>query len=197
MIAGYEKSNNKMKLWTRQHKNVLKELEDGDVYRAKKIYIQEKNDTISGYYLKLYDWYVQKAEKIVPRPQGVSYPIWLSTTSELMLRPTEDTIILELEVDREHIVVTSFEKWGYVVNYWYVPLNKEDEKKHNEELKKYGIGDESALVMGDKGNFYPLLKNKIIKSWERMFDVSSEDIGTTQATLWEIKREWVVDIIHK
>ncbi|AOY78149.1 DUF3841 domain-containing protein [Clostridium formicaceticum] len=196
MLTNYSSSNNKVKLWTRQHKQVLKELEENGIYHAKKEYITEKMDDISEYYLKLYDWYVKEAEKIVPRPDEIiKYPIWLSTSSETMLQPTEDTIVLELEVPREYVVITDFERWGYVVNYWYVPLDKEDEKKHNEELKRYGIRDESALYMSHKGNFYPLLRNKIIKSWNRIFDSNLPTSGITQATLWEIKKEWIVNIL--
>ena len=51
--------------------------------------------------------------------------------------------------------------------------------------------------MSDKGNFYPLLKNKIIKSWERLFEPFDEKSTLSQATVWEIRKEWVVDIIHR
>lgn len=111
-----------------------------------------------------------------------------------MLQPSEDTVILEIEVEKHKVVITDLEKWGYVVNYWYVPLNKEDEEKHNYELIKNGIGDESALYMSHKGNFYPLLRNKIIKSWDRIFEGSSSQNSITQATIWEIKKEWIVSI---
>lgn len=196
MASIQKPTHDKIKLWTRQHKDVLKELEEKSFYHVKKEYILAKNDTISSYYFHLYDWYISHAEKIVPRPEGVQYPIWLSTSSDTMLQPVEDTVILELEVEREHVVITDFDKWGYVVNYWYVPLDKEDEKKHNEELKKNGIGDESALYMSHKGNFYPMLKNKIIKSWERIFEISEESDVLTQATLWEIKKEWLVKVLY-
>lgn len=189
--------NDKVKLWTRQHKNVLDELEKYGVYRVKKEYILEKMDTISNYYLNLYEWYGRNAAKIVPRPEGAIYPIWLSTSSEMMLQPTEDTIILEIEVDRKDVIYTDVNKWGYVVNYFYLPIDPEDEEIHNKELKKFGISDESSLIMSDKGNFYPLLKNKIIKSWERLFEPFDEKSTLSQATIWEIKREWVVDIIHR
>jgi len=194
MTLEQQASDEKITLWTRQHQGVLKELEEKGVYRVKKEYIEAKNDSISGYYFQLYDWYVKHAEKIVPRPHGVEYPIWLSTSNEMMLQPTEGTVILTLNVQRKNVVISDFEKWGYVVNYWYVPLDREDEIRHNEELKKYGIGDESALYMSYKGNFYPLLRKKIIDSWNRIFDVSDDSACLSQATLWEIKKEWVVDV---
>ena len=124
----------------------------------------------------------------MPRPEGAIYPIWLSTSSEMMLQPTEDTIILEIEVDRKDVIYTDVNKWGYVVNYFYLPIDPEDEEIHNKELKKFGISDESSLIMSDKGNFYPLLKNKIIKSWERLFEPFDEKSTLSQATIWEIKK---------
>lgn len=189
-------SNDKVKLWTRQHKNVLTELKKHGVYRVKKEYIMGKMDTISDYYLNLYEWYGKNADKIVPRPKDVKYPIWLSTSSEVMLQPTEDTVILAIEVDRKEVIYTDMNKWGYVVNYFYLPTDTEDEKRHHEELEKYGITNESSLITGNKGNFYPLLKNKIIKSWERLFDPFDGEGTFIQATIWEIRKEWIVDIIY-
>ena len=39
----------------------------------------------------------------------------------------------------------------------YVPLNLEDERAFNEELKRYGIENEMALVTESLGNYYPCL----------------------------------------
>lgn len=183
-----------VRLWTRQHAGVLDIIERNGAYRAKKEYIMLKNDNISDYYLKLYDWYIKHAEKIVPRPDDAVYPIWFSTSPDMMLQPTEDTISMEIETERRFVVFSDFEKWGYVVNYWYVPLSKEDEIRHDEELKKYGIGDESALYMSHLGNFYPVLRNKIINSWNRIFEISDKTDSITQATMWEIRKEWIVNI---
>ncbi|HCJ56373.1 MAG TPA: hypothetical protein DHV55_02555 [Clostridiaceae bacterium] len=80
------------------------------------------------------------------------------------------------------------------MNYWYLPIDNSDEEKFNDELKRMGIGDESELYRGHKGNFYPHLRSKIIRSWERLFEGVEEITPTTQATLWEIRKEWVTDI---
>ncbi len=182
-------------LWTRQHENVLKELEASGGYKPRKEHLAEKFDTIWDYYANVYGWYVKRAEKIVERPEGAEYPIWLSCTSEMMLQPTEKNVIIQLEVPMDKVVFTDSEKWGYVSNYWYLPIDKEDEKKFNEELKKMGIGDESELYMGHKGNFYPHLRSKIIKSWERLFEENHQITSITQATIWEIRKEWIINII--
>lgn len=189
-------NSDKVKLWTRQHKNILNEIEKYGVYKVKKEYILEKMDTISDYYLSLYKWYGKNASKIVPKPEDVTYPIWLSTSHDMMLQPVDGTVVLEIEVNKRNVVYTDVNKWGYVVNYFYLPLNEEDEEKHNAELKRYGISDESSLIRTNKGNFYPLLKSKIIKSWDRLFEPFDINSTLSQATLWEIKKEWVVNIIH-
>ena len=46
-----------MRFWTRQHEAVWDELQKTGQYIVKKEYIEEKNDTISEFYLKLYEWY--------------------------------------------------------------------------------------------------------------------------------------------
>ncbi|MFV0520408.1 MAG: DUF3841 domain-containing protein [Lachnospirales bacterium] len=190
-----KKPNETIKLWTRQNKNILNDLEKNGVYKVKEEYISNKMDTIFNFYIERYEWYTKRASKVVPMPEGALYPIWLSTTSDIMLQLTEDTVILELELDKNKVVFTDMNKWGYVINYFYLPLDLEDEAKHNKELKKLAIGDETALIMGDKGNFYPLLKNKVIKSWDRLFEPPKEITAEVQATLWEIKKEWIRNII--
>lgn len=196
MRTDLKAEDGRVRLWTRQHKNVIDQLNEHGVYRVRKEYILEKMDTISDYYLNLYDWYSRNASKIVPRPEGVFYPIWLSVSSEMMLQPTEGTVILEIEADKSEVIITDMDKWGYIVNYFYLPLDSEDEEKHNEELRRFGISNELSLIKGDNGNFYPLLKNKVMKSWERLFHPFDHQSALLQATMWEIRKEQVVNIIN-
>ena len=56
-----------------------------------------------------------------------------------------------------------------------------------------GIGNEAALVSGPKGNFYPLMKQKILKSWDRVF-VPSENMDNNVGTIWEIRPEWIREV---
>lgn len=184
----------KMKVWTRQDIRILEHLQEYGFYRCKAEYIENKMENFAEYYKKLYQWYGKRSENIVPRPdQNIEYPIWVSIDEEMQLRPVEGTVILELEIDSTQIVITDVEKWGYVVNFFYLPLNYDDLAKYNNELKRYRIADESELIMGSKGNFYPLLKKKIVDSWERLFDPYKLS-GVMQGTTWEIKKEWVQKI---
>lgn len=182
-----------MRLWTRQVPEVLDELQKKGVYRVKKEYIKMKNDTIADFYIKLYEWYTREARKYIEIPEELKYPIWLSTSEENMLQPVEDTVILELEIPKENFLVCSMDCWGYRVNYWYIPLDTEDEENHKKELKRLCISAEDDLVLTDKGNFYPLLRRKIVQSWQRVFTMQSKNKQDEVATAWEIRREWIRD----
>lgn len=178
-------------MWTRQVPEVLDEIEKHGRYVCKKEYIEQKNGTISDYYLKLYDWYTREAGKYIHISKELKYPIWLSVDEEMMLQPVANSVILELEVPEDSYLLCNMDGWGYRVNYWYIPLDREDRLKHEEELKKYGIVNEEDLIMTDKGNFFPLLRNKIKSSWSRVFTIPPAKKEEAAATVWEIKKEWV------
>jgi len=186
----------KITLWTRQNKKILNSFENG-IYRCKEEYIDEKMENFSDYYKKLYKWYSRKAEKIVPKPdQEIKYPIWVSVDEDMQLRPNDDSIIFKLSIPKNKVIITDSEKWGYVVNFMYLPKGDKDYKEHKEILKKYNISDPTELIMGDTGNFYPQLKRKVEKSWDRLFqDYNISDVR--QGTIWEIHEEDIIEVLKK
>lgn len=183
-----------MILWTRQVKAVWEELESSGVYRVKKEYIEKKNDTIAEYYLELYRWYTKEAGKYMDLEAAQEYPVWLCIDEDNMLQPVEDTVILKVEVPLDKVLLCNMDAWGYRVNYWYIPLDDADAEKHKKELKRYGIGEEDELISTDKGNFYPLLRKKLIDSWSRVFTLTAEKKEQVTATTWELQREWVKEV---
>lgn len=191
-----ELSGKTLRAYTRQHPQVLKTLEQTGVYRVQKSHIEEKNGAISQYYLELYDWYVRHAERLVPRPEGAEYPIWLFLEEENKLPSLPGSVCLELEILRDLVVLTDVERWGYRVNYLYIPMDEKDRDAREAELKRNGIGNETALIQTGKGNFYPLLKRKIIQSWDRVFEDPATGSGLCQGTVWELKREWLRGAVY-
>ena len=187
-------AGDKVILWTRQVPEVWEELQNTGIYRVKSEYIQRKNGTMAEYYLNLYRWYTREARKYLKLPEEVSYPIWLCLDEKNMLQPTENTVILKVEVPVRQVAVCNMDAWGYRVNYWYIPLDNEDEKRHRDEFRKYGISEEDDLISTNKGNFYPLLKKKIIDSWSRVFTLMPEEKESFTATTWELRKEWVKEV---
>lgn len=180
-------------LWTRQVSEILGEIKDYGVYKVKEEYIRKKNDTISDYYLKLYKWFTDEAKKYVD-VKG-EYPIWLSVADEFRLRPVEDTVTLKLRVPSKEVLLCNYDAWGYTVNYFYVPLDEADKARHKEELTKNGLVSDDELFLTSKGNFYPLLKREVVKSWERIFTLKPTDLNACLvAVTWEIKKEWIEEV---
>ena len=67
-------------------------------------------------------------------------------------------------------------------------------RKYKPQLKKYGIASEDSLVTTSKGNFYPLLRQKIIKSWDRIFTIQPDDPSLMVGTCWKLKKEWIREV---
>ena len=186
--------NKTITLWTRQVPQVWHTLAEEGVYRCKEEYIRQKNDTVSDYYLELYRWYTREARKYIAISEDTPYPIWLSVDEEMMLQPVDNTVILKVEVPLDKMLLCNNDAWGYRVNYWYVPVDKADEKKHRQELAMYGIHSDDELINTHKGNFYPQLRSKIQRSWNRVFTQMNVSSDMLVATVWELRREWVKEV---
>lgn len=184
------------RVYTRQSDKVLLELEKNGVYRAKEAYIRQKNDSISDYYLKLYQWFTSRCRERMEVPEGDVYPIWLSMHDEYRLRNTEQTVCLTLKIPEDRVCVLSEYAWGFRVNYMYVPLDLEDGRRFNAELKRYGIENEMDLVTGPSGSYYPMLKKKINASWDRVFTLPPTSPEDELGVCFEIKQEWIEDVEH-
>ncbi len=180
--------------WTRQVPQVMEEIERTGRYVVREEYVRAKNDTISDYYLGLYRWYTHGCRRLVDIPADADLPIWLALTPSGRLGMVEGTVSLTLAVPRDHLFVLDYDKWGYRVNDWYVPSDEADEQRHNEELARMGVTNESLLFTSEKGNFYPALRRKIEASWQRVFSSANEDMEKNVGTIWEIRKEWVVDV---
>ena len=180
----------KIKLWTAQNQIVVDTIQEQGVYQVKKEFIEQKYQQVSDIFLEAYNWYINQAKKLVPKPKGAEYPVWL-TTKEKYLDYFPGERVLELEVDRDKVIIVDNAKWNRVLNLSYIPIDEQDQQEHEEELKRYNLSDDSKAYLS---NHYPYLKSKIKNSWDRLFDNSIQLSDVTRASLWQIKEEWVLNI---
>lgn len=182
-----------VKLWTTQDYRALKEIEAKGTYHAKIDSILRKYDTCSDVFLNVYRWFSKTAGDIVPKPEGVEFPVWAAFEKELSFGLSPGQVRFELEVESDKVVVFDSGKWDYILNYWYIPKNAKDSNEYEEKLNSYGIKNKSFIYMN---NFYPLLKREVEESWKRLFDSNIIISGINQATLWEIRKEWIKSITY-
>lgn len=183
-----------IKVWTKQHENVMKELKNTGRYIVKREYIimdlQEHADIV----LEAYEWLVKNGPDVNNKPKDVEFPVWVSFSKDSTMLLSKNTIILALELEESLITKINIVKWGMILNYAYLPENKSDENRHKKLLEDYRISDSQAYM----SQFYPQIKREIIESWKRLF-YDNDDIKKNKVeyygNIWEIREQWIKDII--
>jgi hypothetical protein len=191
-----ENSTGKVILWTRQHEKSLEELRINGSIKITRKHLEEKFEEITDYIVYLYKWFVNAAEKIVPKPEEVDFPIWCSISEENMLRPTVDQIVYKLEVEKSKIVYFDGMKWDYVLNHHYIPKDEKDGEEYAKDLESKGFDNSFSFIDEKKAHFYPAEKKKVMDSWYRIFEIEDWNIFRVQANIWEIRPEMVKDILY-
>ncbi len=180
----------KVKVWTKQHADILSDLEKNGRYIVKKEYIQQKMGEHAQIYFEVYSWYRKAAEKIIPAPDDVEYPIWVSLNENEKIGNSVGNVLLEIEIDEDILITMDMDKWGRIVNYMYIPKSDADQEEHDKLLDTYNTNDCTAYM----SPFFPVIKKKIKKSWDRLFDDSYTLTPVRVGTIWELKKEWITNI---
>lgn len=183
-------------LYTRQHENSLYELKNKGVIQNKRLYVSLHMRDISDYFLEKYDYFVKMASKRIPKPDDISYPIWCSVSKANCLKPIEKELVYAITVPKDDVIYFDGAKWGLVLNNQYIPLNIDDAKSFDRELTSHKI-DHSFDIFDRKYNgMFDDIREKIVSSWERIFEITDRSEFVVQANLWQIKKEWIKHIIY-
>ena len=186
-------TKDRITVWTRQNKQIIKDLEENGRYIASKNRIAADMEDTAPVMFVAYDWLVKYSPKAHLRPADVEYLIWVSYVKEAAMKPDENTVLLELALDPEIITPVNINKWGTILNYSYIPKDDADAKRHLQLLEMYGVSDAKAFM----SQFYPQIKKEILDSWPRLFDPQILMGGESEyGTIWEVKKEWVKVIIN-
>ncbi|WP_099203215.1 DUF3841 domain-containing protein [Miniphocaeibacter massiliensis] len=182
-----------MIIYTCQNIKSLEILNSNKRFINKKFYIEEHFEDISNIFLRCYDWFVIEASKKVKKPTDVEYPIWCSITPRNCMIPIENEIIYILDVPDDEIILFDGSKWDFVLNLRYIPLDDKDFDNYIFNLKRKGIKNEYT-VFNSTDNL--IEQQKIIDSWYRIFEIENSKDIYIQANIWEIKKEWIIDIVR-
>ena len=128
----------KITVWSKQHENVWKVLQETGRYTVKREYIIKDLKEHSELVLDTYEWLVKNGPDYGNKPADVEFPVWVSFRQDATMLPEKGRVILELEIEESLITRVNFTKWGMILNYSYIPADKADEKRHKELLEAYG-----------------------------------------------------------
>ena len=159
----------KITVWSKQHENVWKVLQETGRYTVKREYIIKDLKEHSELVLDTYEWLVKNGPDYGNKPADVEFPVWVSFRQDATMLPEKGRVILELEIEESLITRVNFTKWGMILNYSYIPADKADEKRHKELLEAYGVSDTQVYM----SQFYPEIKREIRESWKRLLMMTS------------------------
>lgn len=182
-----------MIFYTRQSPKVPEILKRDEIYTVSEEYIRNKYTSITDHYARLYRQLTLIARDYIDIPEGLLYPVWLSPEGTELLPDADETVFMKLDIPEGKYILANNEVWDFMINHLYFPSDKEDEAAHEEELKYYGISSPSSLIGGDSANFYPLLRQKVIKSWRRIYTLMPDDPANIVGLCWELHSEWLID----
>lgn len=188
-----------MILWTIQSIEAWNTLQAFGVLRAKREYAE-------GEFIPAYEWIAEQMEKRLgaQRPFPGALPIWAwyqwdgekrkrpDLRSRSFLSSGEKGVRIEFEIPAEHVLLSDFNLWHYVLNYWYLGSSSADCETFEKDLAKRELSFYETKPLPNLE-----LDREIRESWERIFDLEWEEPDMTfvqedksiQATLWELRVE--------
>ncbi|HAS55200.1 MAG: hypothetical protein A2X56_05500 [Nitrospirae bacterium GWC2_57_13] len=189
-----------MILWTIQTSEAWKRLQEKGVLRADDGRISE--DMRLGY-----GWMAnQMRRRLGPPPMERAALLWAWYQWSGVKRKRPDLrsaghlpagsrgVRIEFEIDDGRVLLSDFDLWHYVLNYWYLPVSEADGDAFLRELQERGLSFYTAKPVPDPG-----YHGKIERSWERIFDlqwteealVHPRERKSIQACIWELRWEQV------
>ncbi len=181
-----------MKLWTIQTEEAWR-------YLNQRGYLRCRRSDADRDFLPAYDWMAaQMTSRIGRSASGATLPLWAWLQYAGVKRKRPDLrrsahlprgtrgFRIEFTVDEDAVLVSDFELWHYVLNYWYLPRSEHDDidfdSRH--ERPTYSWSDRPEHAVDDE----------IRGSWVRIFDINNIDEYVTcppenkslQSTLWQL-----------
>lgn len=181
----------KIKIRTKQHTNVLEEIERTGRYVVDPKHAAADYEGFRELALSVYDWLAANCEIADIRPADAVYPVWVSVTDETVQPAEKGYVILELEAEEDMVGLVNIGKWGMMLNFSYIPKDDADAKRHKKLLEDYGVSDAKAYM----SRFYPEIREEIVGSWHRLFDDSVIPVNDDcYGIIWEIRKEQIVKV---
>lgn len=160
-----------------------------------------------------YDWITGKMKEHSLMPQeGINYPVWAWYQWEGKRKRRdmregghgkhgEKILQLTIDIPDKDVLLSDFDLFHYVLNYWYLPIDEQDDIKFEEEYKSLGFIWHDLQDFSIQSQEMNCLRRKITSSWNRIFELEYEDDGwlyrtnnkkSIQAIFWKLQLKQVI-----
>lgn len=192
-----DSKSNSLTMYTSQPDFIVNNLKNTGIHIAKMKYIKEKYGQVSDVFVNAYEWYIHKAQNIVPKPEQSESAIWTFGNPQY-IEKHNGYKILKLCIPVVDAVFFRMSDWNKRLNMQYLGITNKENKEYYNNLDKYGIKYEGDVYLT---SYYPQLKSELIKSWDNMFRYDSKIkenkdflFSDIQAGIWILKAEWIQEI---
>ncbi len=182
-------------LYSAQGQAVRDALTNDGVCFSRRAYVQAKYAESAPVFLTAYDWFAEAAQAYVPKPANAEYPYWAFADLHSLEQSLEQRV-LTLRVPADAAVFFDMYDWNKVLRLQYIGETQVEERAFRSELSACGLRETDVMLTA----FYPELKKRIQESWQLLFRHhaaikagNTAGVGSVQAALWQLKREWVID----
>lgn len=198
-----------MILWTIQHYSAYERMLETGILVANESHLFCRDD-----FRYACDWMARKMleANIYPTCDSIRYPVWAWYKWEGKRKRRdmreggyakrgEKIVQLTIDIDDKEVLLSDFDLFHYPLNYWYLPSDEEDDADFERAYTNVGFTWHDLSNFQIQSKDMLLLRDRIVKSWDRIFDLSKEDEGwlyvsletkSIQATLWQVRPEQVV-----
>lgn len=156
---------------------------------------------VDPYMRPAYRWMARElAHRVGPPPRGVRLPLWAwvkrpDLRSGAHLPRGSRGVLLELELPRQAVLLSDFERFHAVLNRHYLACSAEDEARFERRLARAGGRPHWPYA--------PSIRPRVEASWSRIFRFAPRvrdpayygptEEAPVQAVFWELREEQVVD----
>ena len=208
-----------MRLWTIQHEDAYTQLMDTGVLHAPLHPVDLDDD--ENLHIK-YEWMVEKMRNSIGEPpSGVKFPIWAwhtycSKHSRIDLRryicfmeKGTPMVQMEIEIPDDKVLLSDYDLWVAIEDGQNLLLDSSEAvDEFGKRLAKAGFNKSwyELCNVKDKSMLTEeaiSLKNEVISSWDRCFDIDAPYIDfyepkekSIQGTFWELWKEDVINVWH-
>ena len=191
-----------MTLWTIQSIAAWKILQREQVLFADQRYSEEL-------FLDAYRWMVKQMEcRIESESENTSLPLWAwyqwegkrrkpDLRRSAHLPKGQRGVRIEFEQSDKGVLLSDFDLWHYVLNYWYLPRTVADGEAFEAELSEHNLSFFEMKPLPVRA-----YHQRIEDSWDRIFDLdwAEEEISdpfskkSIQATFWKLHFDQIRDV---
>lgn len=187
-----------MILWTILDEKAWEHLQkNGNLVSSIK-YIEEES------WIPAYNWIADQMKKrLGPPPIKDCSPVWAWYQWGERKRPdlraghllkNQRGVRIEFECHETSALLSDYDLWHFVLNYWYLSKSEADDEAFSAELEKHGLS-----LFRTRPLPHPEYHEKIVRSWDKIFATDwiephltfSQEQKYIQATVWQLRIEQI------